>query len=210
MGDSPSIAVALVDWDNVVDTRIHSENDAASAVREAEELVRGHVLARFPSIAEIQVRLYGSWQFKNGTTTPVARHVNAAIDDLRSYRRPGDALTHTVRSLAVEERYDHGPRLTPYLQESQCRCPEHTPINEQKLADTMIVCDATFYAAFIDYSVFVFSDDIDMAPGLLAAADIRNLISGVPTRDVVWVRPGRWSPHVERRFSPYFSVVQLG
>lgn len=199
--------VVLVDWDNIVRISVRTPIDAESAVEEAFDAVVTPVLESCTGLDDLQLRLYGSWQWNNGRSTGFSVLISDAAH--RSGRRVGQTFVTaaTVSSLAVESEYDRGPRLTPFLSPSKCRCSAARPINEQKLADTMIVSDAIYFAQFPDYAVVVASDDIDMAPGLMVAASIRESVGYADARDVVWLRPTADTAVQSRRFGAFFRVI---
>jgi hypothetical protein len=200
-------AVVLVDWDNVVPGRVRTEIDAEGAVDGALELVVGPVLASCPDVIDLQVRLYGSWRWQRGGDTAFGSLISSAAQ--RSNRRVGGTYvtTSSVASLAVEAEYEAGPRLTPFLSQRRCRCAHRERIYEQKLADTMIVGDAIYYAQFLDFAVVVASDDIDVSPGLMMASSIRGAVPGTSTDDVIWLRPRADEVTVRRRFQGFFRVI---
>jgi hypothetical protein len=204
---STTSAVALVDWDNIVSMRVRTEIDAEAAVDEALETLAGPVLSSCPDLVDLQVRLYGSWQWRNGRDTGFGLLISAAA--LRSHRRLANTYitASSVGSLAVEAEYDAGPRLVPYLSRTVCRCAHREEINEQKLADTMIVSDAIYYAQFPDFSVVVVSDDIDMSPGLVMASNMRTTVAQASADDIYWLRPTAEKAEARRRFHGLFQVI---
>jgi hypothetical protein len=199
--------VALVDWDNVVSHRVSTPMDAELAVNEAMGVCVGPIMAACPSIENLELRLYGSWLWRNGRQTRFGVLISSAANTAATRVGSVYVTASTVTGLALEQSIANGPALTPYLSPTRCRCIHREEVNEQKLADTMIVADAIYYANFADYGIAVISDDIDMSPGLMMASHVRIQNAWHPTSDVLWLRPQADRLSTERRFSMHFGIL---
>lgn len=205
MTDQVSSAVALLDWDNVNRVRVTSAMDADIAISESIDLVAPRVLEEFPDVVDLQLWLYGSWEWRGGRSTSFRNMLSAAAAG--SNRRLGHCyITVTaVESLAVQREQASGRRLVPYLSPSKCRCPSRADINEQKLADTMIVADAVYLSIFPDQAVIIVSDDKDMLPGALLASNFSGSANQPSRRvpPVAWLRPFSKEPPDYRPYIRY-------
>ena len=172
----------------------------------AMTVVVDRALVAFPQATSLELRLYGSWEYKNGRETPFGTEISNAAHDV-AYRRGSTYITATsVRNLAVENEGGGGPSLRPFLARTNCRCNSGARINEQKLADTMIVIDAVYFAAFPDYGVIVVSDDIDMTPGLLMA-EYEKSSRSLPRNHVAWLCPTTSTSYQRQRMQAYVSMI---
>lgn len=186
-----SSAVALLDWDNVNKVRVDSQMDAEIAIAESIMLVAPRVLSEFTDVVDLQLWLYGSWEYQGGKPTRFRSMISAAAAGSNRRIERCYVTVTPVDSLAVQREQDSGRRLVPYLATNRCRCPSRTSINEQKLADTMIVADAVYLSIFPDQAVVIVSDDNDMLPGALLASNFSSTTNQLRQQvpPIAWLRP---------------------
>lgn len=182
--DGQQIAV-IVDFDNVIDFPIYTEIDAANAL----STIASDLGPRMPrvcnSIIDVTVRLYGAWQWADGTIIRDRRYLTKAC---------ADASTAVHGYPLVFEVADAWPAprapVNSYKQDATCRCRYKVRINEQKLVDTMMVCDMIHFATYPGMMVVAVTSDHDVIPGLAQASYLRRTMVGdAKLNDVVWMRP---------------------
>lgn len=206
----PTSGVALIDWDNVSPPPSPNIGDSQGAIEEVADVVVPALVHKFPNLEQIEMRLYGAWQWPNGRpTSPALNLAQALIDAPRRWKHVAVTFSQ-VHHPAIEAEYLPPPQISPYLSKRDCRCQSKNPVNEQKLVDTVLTVDTAFFAMFPDVATLVVSGDIDLVPGLLLAANLRAVVAHASEYDVVWLR---WGPPALRasalRYDPFFSVLQL-
>jgi hypothetical protein len=206
----------LVDWDNCTD-RLAPHASEAEVVRHADQSLERlqrrieTVIKPVPGLRAVEVRLYGSWRNGrfDGPEDRVTGIVSRAAERARRMVQRVPVTFEVAQGSAIEGMLGLPTAVTPYRAQRECRkwgCYER--LEEQKLVDTMIVADAIYYSAFADTGVAVMSDDMDMLPGLLTAADQRRLVKGEPTESIIWCRKKALRPEHRRLFSEHINVVE--
>lgn len=193
----------LVDFDNVAPDIVRTELDADGALAALSADLGPRLKWLFPSLLDATVRLYGAWRWADNTIMRVRSFLASACSA---------AATSAHGYAMVFELADawSAPRVpvSSYMQEAQCRCRYHVLVREQKLVDTMLVCDLIYLATFPALGVVVVTDDHDVVPGFGQAAHIRQsfgLPSGSP--DLVWLRPSSLAGRADRMISAVATVL---
>jgi hypothetical protein len=198
-------AVALVDFDNVVDQQVYTGLDAESALSRITEICFGCVREHFAESRSLQIRLYTARDDPTGAVTRLARLLRTTCGPA-AHTREGVHITYLpVESLAFEANVHRPLGLAAFLQEERCRCYAGTQVRVQKLTDSMIVADTIFFSSFPSHGVVVVSDDMDMLPGVLMGADQRSLVVG-RSNDIVWLRPTCYSTDDEAAYHRFFVL----
>lgn len=170
---TPSVCVAIVDYDNACTTREQTIGDTESnltllfntAVRIVEQL--------YPDIPEVSLRLYGGWTLPSGRLT-----------------QRGEWLLVTASRIPRRIR---GKRVIPYLVNSLARIPSVRLLGtyrtvprppRQKMVDTTIVLDLQFFAERLVGPLLMLSDDDDVLPGTLTARTYTEHITLARSRPV--------------------------
>lgn len=175
----------LVDFDNVVADPVRTELDAESALSTLAGDLGPRLYRMFDSIIDVTVRLYGAWQWIDGTVMRIRGFIASACS------RVATSVYGFPMVFEVADGWT-SPRaaLNAYMQDAVCRCRYHVGIREQKLVDTMLVCDLIHFASFPGVAVVAVTGDHDVIPGIAQAAYIRASVTAEPrVDDVVWLRP---------------------
>lgn len=147
---------ALVDYDNAKTIRREiAVTDVHQNLEEIAARVAGIRRDLFPGCNDVAIRLYGGWIDRNGNHTALANGVLSGINRIRG-RREG-ARIH--------------PEIAYNLLDSKLRPLVGTVrAGEQKMVDTLLVCDASYIAHTYACPMLVLSNDSDVLPGVLNAA----------------------------------------
>lgn len=189
------LAVVLVDWANVA-RPVRSQADVDAALERVLEASERHVLEDCPRVREVEIRLYSGWdhedaQYVNQQLAMVEVALGSGAFEgrfagrlyrqtvARSLLRGGPSLRGTLRYVRPNPCGACKKQIQILLC-SACSSPQPPQQLEQKMVDTAIVADAVS-AAGLAIALFLFSNDKDLVPGLLAAK-----AGGVKT--VAWIR----------------------
>ncbi len=193
----------LVDFDNVTPEVVRTELDADGALAALSADLGPRLPALFPGLLDASIRLYAAWRWADGvlmrTREFLANACSAAATSAHGY-----AMVFELADVWTTPR----PTVSSYMQEAQCRCRYHVLIREQKLVDTMLVCDLIYFASFPGVGVVVVTDDHDVIPGFGQAAHVRRSL--VPDRDrgdLVWMRTSSLSGRADKMISAVAKVT---
>lgn len=204
---------ALVDWQNVLvgwrkatGNRGRSEIDAQDSVAHLVD----HIRFASESLGTDQNRQVTAWVY--GSELQDSRgfgmHVRQALSQMRVSDRSLRLTLNPVERPVHSNGEPLQVSLCPYEADRPCRrdgCDQN--IREQKLADTMIVADAAHFGMFATIGLVVISDDADMIPGLLLAAQLRRAAGGNPSAELLWHRPGRGVADYRRKYERHFMTT---
>lgn len=203
----------LVDWQNVLvgwrratGNRGRSEIDAQDSVAHLVE----HIRFATEALGVAQTRQVTAWVY--GSEIQDSRgfgmHVRQALNQMRVSERSLRLTLNPVERPVHSNGELLQVSICPYEAERLCRrdgCGQ--TIRDQKLADTMIVADAAHFGMFATVGLVVVSDDVDMVPGLLLAAQLRRAAGGNPSAELVWYRPGRGVADYKRKYERHFMTT---
>lgn len=154
-------AVALVDYDNLSPPNISSPADVQLHSSDILDTIALTFRRTFPTLSELDVRLYGGWTDEDGLPSPSASRLLPILSSLRG-RRYG----LIVRPLLATSLLQFGDFLligTMRLQSKRKR---------QKMVDGMLGCDALFVANEGIAVAGLVTDDEDLLPMALTATSI--------------------------------------
>jgi hypothetical protein len=187
----------LVDFDNVVAEPVRTELDAEGALSTLAGDLGPRLNRLFDPIIDATVRLYGAWQWADGTVMRTRGHVGRACSLL------GTSVYGFPMVFEIADSWT-SPRaaVNAYMQDAVCRCRYGASIREQKLVDTMLVCDLVHFASFPGVAVVAVTADHDVIPGLAHAAHVRRAaVRPTRTDDIVWLRPQVVAGRADRMLS---------
>lgn len=187
----------LVDFDNVVAEPVRTELDAEGALSTLAGDLGPRLDSLFGSIIDATVRLYAAWQWADGTVMRTRGFVTRACS-LVGTSAYGFPMVFEVADSWTSPR----AAINAYMQDVVCRCRYHVGIREQKLVDTMLVCDLVHFASFPGVAVVAVTGDHDVIPGLAHAAYVRrSAVSGARADDLVWLRPEPVAGYADRKLA---------
>ncbi|MEV7186002.1 hypothetical protein [Kitasatospora sp. NPDC093102] len=173
--DKESSAVAIVDFSNLCPGP-RSDTDMYNGLDAVDRVVREALKAHWPHITDLQLRLYGGWIARNGRST---RHWEWALVHLAAFRTRRDGL-RVEPELADSSAWRLGTRILGTFRAAYEADASEPNRAAQKMVDGLMVADSLRYSLEGKPTILV-SDDDDVLPGLLAAAD-RS------TRTMMWIR----------------------
>lgn len=201
-----------MDWNNL--TQADTKRTAFDAELIIDRLRAESIdsSAQFGSVSSVRISLYGSWSSDRWNWRPnsFVSYVEEACKRFSRSHKGTSVKFDLVRAMAHSDYVPDAPFLCAFVADRECRkrqCNE--TISEQKLADTMITSDLSYFGSFPDIGIVAMSDDVDMLPGLLSAAYFRRGVGGQPSQEIVWARTREASPP-ERRLAKHLRIVKVG
>lgn len=156
------LVYALIDYDNVKTGPDRTATETALNLGTMVNSISNRARAILPSAAELVLRFYGGWTYKDGTRTQLGQQLVQELARCRG-RRNGVVLRP---SLAVSVAAQPGYELRGTYRADQ--------ENGQKMVDSMIVVDALYFARIEQSAVAIWSDDDDLVPAVLAGASLKS------------------------------------
>lgn len=190
----PRQVSVLVDLDNVLRNPIYTDIDGQTALVDLAGDLGPRLALLFPGLLDAAVRLYGAWQWADETRMKVRTILSRACEEAASMRFGYPLL------FELADRWE-SPRapVNSYMQDATCRCRYKVGIREQKLVDTMLVCDLIHFSMYPGSGVVIVTDDHDIIPGLAQAAYLRAAsVDDARRDDLVWLRPSKLAGRADR------------
>lgn len=159
-------AVAIIDYDNVVDDRREKNRDDAEAnVRWVVGLVGIYCRSVLTNLEEVDIRLYGGWLDEKTQWTPRAQYLLSVLSLVRGRRDHALVRLMLCSSVAASS-------MGPLRGLCRKRFDEkaQTMKFEQKMVDTMMAVDIVYLCEGDVDLLVVASDDDDLVPGVITAS----------------------------------------
>ena len=150
--------LALIDYDNVCGHRNRSKSDFEPHTEGLVDAVAQTFRSVFPSVRELDLRLYGGWLDERGDFSPAALSLFEVLPVLRR-RRHGLIVRPSLATTLVQ--------LPDLVLQSTVRLQARR--RRQKMVDGMLGCDAMSIVAEGLTRVGVITDDDDLLPATLSA-----------------------------------------
>lgn len=167
-----SLAVALLDYDNLVRSPERSPADVEYNLIALSEILVGEAKAVSPTVSELQLRVYGGWIDEQSGYSTRGQSMLAALPVVRTRKKGVRILPILVTTLVGDN---------PRVLKGSIR---NTTPPRQKMVDVMLGVDAVAFAIEGERSILFATDDDDLVPAVLACRlRTRRPISVVRLRD---------------------------